>query len=138
MKWQTMKISRKSEYAILALVELAAQKKEAPTPISEISKKVEIPEKFLEQIMILLRQARYVKSFRGPEGGYALAKGADKISVAEIIRLIDGALAPVRSASVYFYERSPIQENKQLMKIFKDIREYVSDKLEKTSIQDLV
>lgn len=71
-------------------------------------------------------------------GGYLLGKPPEKITLAEILRLIDGALAPVESASKMFYDHSPIEQSDSLVNIFKDIRNFISDKLEKTTFADLV
>ena len=97
-----------------------------------------MPKKFLEQILITLKTSGYVKSKKGSYGGYKLTKNPEQISLAEIIRLMDGALAPVESASKYFYEVTPIEQHKKLMSIFIDIRDYISDKLENTSFADLI
>lgn len=86
----------------------------------------------------MLKTSGYLRSKRGAEGGYKLAKPPDKISVAEIVRLMDGALAPVESVSKYFYEPTPISKNRQLIAVFRDIRDYVSNKLEKTTFADLI
>ena len=69
--------------------------------------------------------------------GYRLAKPANKITLAEIIRLIDGALAPTESVSINFYEPTPIEKEQNLVIVFKEIRDYISNKLENTSIQDV-
>ena len=67
-----------------------------------------------------------------------LAKHPKKISLAEIVRLMDGALAPVESVSKYFYDETPISKNRQLIKVFKEIRDYISKKLEGTTFADLI
>ena len=90
-----MKLSSKCEYACLALIYLAEHAEEPLVKIQSIATEKKIPKKFLEQILIVLKQRGYVKSKKGSSGGYRLAKPADKISLAEIIRLMDGALAPV-------------------------------------------
>jgi len=131
-------LSTKSEYACLALVDLSKQYDKGLVKIEEIAKRQHIPKKYLEQILLLLKTSGYLKSKRGSEGGYRLSKHPAKISVAEIVRLMDGALAPVESVSKYFYEPTPISKNKQLIRIFKEIRDYISKKLENTTFADLI
>jgi len=133
-----MRLSKRCEYACLALIDLANNFDKDYIKIIDISERWSIPKKFLEQILITLKNAEYVKSKKGSVGGYKLNKRPEQISLAEIIRLIDGALAPVESASKYFYENSPVEQHKNLMSVFIDIRDYVSDKLESTSFADLV
>ena len=96
-----------------------------------------IPAKFLEQILLTLKRARYVRSMKGQRGGYVLARPAGKITLAEVIRLFDGALAPTESVSRYFYEPTPIEKEKALLRVFKEIRDQVSARLEGTTIADV-
>lgn len=133
-----MRLSKKSEYALLALVQLAGSYGQDLITIQDIAEKSDIPKKYLEQILVLLKNTGYVKSVRGAQGGYKLAQDPQLTTVAEIVRLIDGPLAPVNSASKYFYENTPIEKNEKLMFILKDIREYISDKLENTTLKDLM
>lgn len=133
-----MKLSRRSEYACLALVELSENYGKRLTKIKDIAKRKKIPRKYLEQILLILKKAGFLKSKRGAEGGYKLSKSPDKIFLAEIIRLMDGALAPVESVSKYFYEPTPIEQNKKLVGLFKEIRNYVANKMENTSFADLI
>jgi Rrf2 family protein len=133
-----MKLTSRSEYALLALVFLARRNATGYVTVETIAVAQEIPQKFLEQIMLALKHARYVRSSKGQRGGYCLAKPADKISLAEIIRLFDGALAPTESVSRYFYESTPIEKEKRIVKVFKDIRDYIADKMESTSIADVI
>lgn len=79
-----------------------------------------------------------MRSHKGAEGGYKLAKAPKEINVAEIIRLMDGALAPVESVSRYFYVSTPIERNQKMIAIFRDIRDYISNKLESITFADLV
>lgn len=92
-----MKISAKVDYALQAVVEIAvATKKDSLISAEEISSRREIPEKFLEGILTLLRKSGVIHSYRGPSGGFELAKKPQDIAVADIIRIIDGPLAAVR------------------------------------------
>lgn len=106
--------------------------------IEDIANRRNIPRKYLEQIVLLLSKAGYVRSKRGVDGGHELAKSPRQISVAEIIRLMDGALAPVGSVSKYYYHNTPIEQSKALVKLMTDIRDYTSRILEKTTFADLV
>lgn len=133
-----MKLTSRSEYALLALVYLARQKPETYVSVESISRAQKIPAKFLEQIMLALKHGRYVQSVKGQHGGYRLARTPDKITLAEVIRLFDGALAPTESVSKYFYESTPIEKEKGLVRVFKRIRDQVSDTLESTTIADVL
>jgi Rrf2 family protein len=90
-----VKVSAKADYAVRAVVELAASG-EGPVKSERIAQAQEIPLKFLENIMADLRQAGIVGSRRGAEGGYWLARPADEINLAQVIRAVDGPLANVR------------------------------------------
>lgn len=131
-----MKLTTRSEYALLALVYLARKRGAAYVSIDTIAKAQKIPPKFLEQIMLALKNAHYLQSYKGQHGGYRLAKEPDQITLAQVIRLFDGALAPTESVSKYFYESTPIEKEKELMRVFKEIRDMVARKLENTTIAD--
>ena len=133
-----MKLSTKSEYACLALIDLSENFGIEYIKIEDICQRQDLPRKYIEHILLSLKRAGYVKSRRGADGGYMLAKGPGEISLAEVVRLMDGALAPVNSVSKYFYERSPLERNEALMTVFRDIRDYISDKMEETSFADLM
>lgn len=133
-----MKLTSRSEYALLALVHLARHESEGYISTETIATAQQIPLKFLEQIMFALKRAKYLRSSKGQHGGYQLAKPAGKISLAEVIRLFDGALAPTESVSKYFYESTPIEKEQNLVKVFKGIRDYVSETLEHTTIADVM
>ena len=133
-----MRLSKKSEYACLALIELAKAADVQKLRIEDIAERNKIPKKYLEQILLQLNQSGYVKSTRGVNGGYQLAKKANDISVAEILRLIDGPLAPVQSVSTYYYAATPVEQNYKLLHLLKEIRDYVAIKMEETKFSDLI
>jgi len=134
-----MKLSVRSEYACLALIVLAEHYEGGGLcTIGRIAKQQQIPRKFLEQLMLMLRNAGYVKSHRGTAGGYKLSRPPDQISVAEVIRLMDGALAPVESVSTYFFEHTPIERSPKLLAVMKRIRDYIARTLEQLTFADLV
>ena len=93
-----MRISAKADYAVRAALELASLQEPEPRPVKgdHVATAQSIPIKFLENILLDLRQAGLVGSRRGPEGGYWLARPAAEISVADVIRAVDGPLASVR------------------------------------------
>ena len=133
-----MKLSLKSEYACLALLDLAEYHEKGIRTTVQIAEKQEIPKKFLEQILLALKYGGYLQSRKGKGGGYWLAKDPASISVAEIVRLMDGSLAPITSVSKFFFQPSPILKHQNLLAVFQDIRDYTANKLEKTTLADLI
>src|SRR6266550_7619430 len=92
----TVRISAKVDYALRAVVELAAAGSDQPVKGERLAQAQEIPLKFLENILVELRHAGIVRSQRGVEGGYWLARPAEEISLAEVIRAVEGPIANVR------------------------------------------
>ncbi|MDR1764690.1 MAG: Rrf2 family transcriptional regulator [Lachnospiraceae bacterium] len=134
-----MKLSKKCEYACLILIELARVYDEKGLLTgSVIAEKNHIPRKFFDQIANMLKRKGYIISTRGTFGGYLLAKPPSRINMAEIIRMIDGAIAPVSAASEFFYKNSPSEQNEKLIACFRDIRDYAAQKLEQLTFDMLV
>jgi len=133
-----MRLTTKSEYSLLALIYIARHGQHGFVKIEDICKEYNLPKKYLEQLLHILRQNRYLKTKRGAGGGYGLAKPSAKISIAQIIRLMDGALAPTESVSMYFYSETPLMREAKIMAVFKDIRDYASRRLEGLTLADLV
>jgi Rrf2 family cysteine metabolism transcriptional repressor len=133
-----MKLTARSEYALLALVHLARQNSGEVVSADSIARAKDIPPKFLEQILLTLKRARYLRSTKGQRGGYQLAKPAEAVTLAEIVRLFDGALAPTESTSKHFYGPSPIEKERRLLRLFREIRDLVSNRLEAATIADML
>ena len=133
-----MRLSSKGEYALLSMLYLADHYGSGPIPTHVIAGDNMVPKKFLEQILLALKRAGHVRSRMGPEGGYELARNPRAISLAQIIRLMDGPLAPVSSVSKYFHTSTPIDRSPSLLAVFADIRDYMANKLEITTLADLV
>jgi len=89
-----MRLSTRSEYGLRALVSLVHRQGEQPVPLRIIAEEEGISEQYLEQIFVELRRAGFVVSVRGAKGGYRLARSADDIRVGEVVRLLEGSLAP--------------------------------------------
>lgn len=133
-----MKLTTKSEYSLLALIYIARHEGKGFVKIGDICSKYKIPQKYLEQLLSTLKQGRYLKTRRGVIGGYKLAKPASKISIAQIIRTMDGALAPTESVSRYFFSHTPLEKEKKTLKVFREIRDYISDRLEKLKLSEIL
>jgi Rrf2 family cysteine metabolism transcriptional repressor len=133
-----MKLTTKSEYSILALLYIARHEKQGFVKIEQICSQYDISKKYLELLFLILRRSRYIRTRRGKSGGYRLARPASKITLAEIVRLMDGALAPTESVSKYFFSDTPLAQEKKVLKVFKEIRDYISKRLENLTLADLV
>lgn len=91
-----MILSTKGRYAVMAMVDLAAQQSDLPITLSQVAERQEIPLSYLEQLFSRLRKAELVQSVRGPRGGYLLSRAAEQISIAEIVEASDESLEMTR------------------------------------------
>jgi Rrf2 family protein len=132
-----MRVSAKADYAVRAAAELAAAAETGkPLKREQISTAQGIPSKFLETIMLELKHAGIVKSQRGAEGGYSLARPAADISVADVIRAVDGPLANVRGERVESVEYAGAA--RALRDVWVAVRASLREVLESTTLDDLV
>ena len=95
-----MKLSTKGRYGLRALIDLAQYSAETPVSITSISARQNLSERYLEQLMSMLKKAGLVKSVRGAGGGYVLAKDMAEISVGDVLRALEGSLEPVECAGL--------------------------------------
>ncbi len=130
-----MRVSAKSEYALRALAELAASPT-GPVKAEQLSARQSIPLTFLENIMADLRQAGIVRSQRGAEGGYWLARPAEEVNLAEVIRAVEGPLANVRGQRPE--EISYVGAAVPLARVWVAVRASLRSVLETVTLADLV
>ena len=134
-----MKLSLRGEYALRALIVLGLNHDHEVVRIQHISEQQNIPKRFLEQILNDLRLAGIVESRRGMAGGYRLSKPPEKISLATVIRHIEGPLAPVSCVSEKYYSRCtcPDETKCGIRSIMKEVRDAIVVILEKVSVAEL-
>jgi len=132
-----MRLSTRGQYASRAMLELSLRYGEGPVHIQDISHNQDIPKRFLEQILLSLKRNGYLRSKKGPNGGYYLAKRPSEINVAEVIRVLEGPLAPVDCVSVTAYEVCPREDFCGLRWLWKEVRDAVAQILERTTFKDL-
>jgi Rrf2 family protein len=131
-----MRVSAKAEYAVRAAMELAAVPHQQPVKKSAIVEAQRIPGKFLENILSELRHAGLVESQRGSDGGYWLAKPAADITLADVMRAVEGPLASVRSQRPEALEYEGLAE--PLRQVWVALRASIRDVLEHVTLADLV
>jgi Rrf2 family protein len=132
-------LSQKAKYAIKALLVLARAKSGAIVQVNEIAEGQNIPKKFLDLIFFELRRHGLIQSTRGRDGGYALATPAANISIASIVRAVDGPLAPLPCASVNFYQRCADcedEKNCEVRRLMREVRDAASIILDNTSLAE--
>lgn len=132
-----MRLTSRGEYGMLALIFLARHFQEGFFSAEEIATAQQIPVKFLEQILSHLKMAKIVQSKKGQHGGYQLTRPPQQISLVEVIRLLDGPLAPSGCVSLYFYSSTPAEKEVKFVNLLTDIRDYVVHKLENTTLADV-
>jgi len=133
-----MKISQKGLYALQAMMMLARHYRQGAIKIRDIAYEEVLPEKFLELILLELKNARMVESVRGAKGGYQLRRDPADIHLSEIIRLIDGPLAPFGDAE---HLRELIDRDlphRALYQVFLDVRDAAARILDNTTLADLI
>ncbi len=99
-----MRLSRRSEYGLRALTDLVRHSDDGPIALATLAERNRLPVKFLEQIMATLKHAGIVRTTLGAHGGYAMAADPTTVSLGRVIRLLDGALAPLGCVSLRYYE----------------------------------
>lgn len=133
-----MKISQKGLYALQALMMLGRRYEQGAIRIRDIAYEEELPEKFLELILLELKNARIVESVRGAKGGYALRRPPTEIHLSEIIRLIDGPLAPFADAEQLRGLIHRDVEHRALYQVFLDVRNAAAKILENKTLADIL
>jgi Rrf2 family protein len=134
-----VRLSRRSEYGLRALVDLARHLDDGPVPLATMAERGHLPAKFLEQILTALKHAGIVRSVLGAHGGYALALGPEEVTVGRVIRLLDGALAPIGCVSLRYYEpcTCPSEAECPLRDLMIDVRDALLTVLDRETIADL-
>jgi len=132
-------LSKKTQYAFQALMYLAEKAKDEPVLIAEIAKKKKIPLKFLENILLELKNAGIRESKEGKGGGYFFAKNPKDVPLAQVMRLLDGPISLLPCVSLYFYERCKNcdQNHCGLHIVMSQVRDANLKILEKKTIADL-
>lgn len=137
-----MKLSKKGEYALRSLINLgiAAEVGRPLLRVSELAANEQLPIKFLEQILQDLKEAGFVTSARGKFGGYRLARSMREIRIGEVVRLIDGPLAPIGCVSQTAYEKCtcPDEAHCGLRMLMLDVRNAIAGILDRYTLADVV
>jgi Rrf2 family protein len=134
-------LSRKSKYAIKALIGLAQHGREEPTRIADLAREQQIPPKFLELILLELRNQGFLRSRKGKGGGYLLARDPGTIYLGQIVRMFDGPLAPVPCASQTAYVPCSDCRNEAVCGVhlaMKEVRDATARILDGTSLAQLL
>lgn len=134
-------LSKKAQYSILALVRLAKEFNKGPVLINSISDSEKIPQKFLELILLELKQSGILASKKGKGGGYFLIKSPEEISLADVIRHVDGAIALIPCVTYRYYQ--PCQHCKDettcgIRSFIKDVRDETVNTLKNISLKDII
>lgn len=137
-----MKLSTRGDYAVRALVELSTAPSGAALPLSELAERTRIPSKYLEQILMRLRTARVVRGKRGAHGGYMLARDPEQVTVGEVIRAMEGPLAPSLCASQSAHAacpvyRCPSEESCVMRGLWAEVRDAIAGVVDRTTFGDL-
>jgi len=137
-----MRLSKRGEYALRALIDfgIASELGRPLIRVSELAEKERLPLKFLEQILMQLKSHGYLETRRGAYGGYKLKRSMDSIRFGDVIRVIDGPLAPIGCVSMSAYERCtcPDEEHCGLRMLMADVRNAIAGILDKYTLAQVV
>ncbi|MCX7408973.1 MAG: Rrf2 family transcriptional regulator [Planctomycetales bacterium] len=134
---QTMKLSRKSDYALRALMTLVERFGQGPVSIRELAEINDVPRRFLEHIMLEMKAKGWVNSIAGRIGGFELAKRPEEISMGQIVRHFDGLLAPIGCVSVSNYEKCSQEMTCRFRRILLEIRNYTSRLMDEANLAEV-
>lgn len=131
-----MKVTFKGDYALKIILDLTLNYG-GVTQIKDIAKRQDIPEKFLEQIITTLKGAGYVKTVRGPKGGVLLARNPAKITMGEIIRLMEGPTSPITCVSKSCYNKCSFEKNCAFRGYFEEVKNRINEVVDNTSFEEI-
>ena len=131
-----MRISRKTDYALRTLLDLALHDKQV-VPGAQIASRREIPIKFLEQILLILKGAGIVASRRGKNGGYLLAERPSRITLASVVRLSEGSLSIAPNPRRSTGQRTTADVEASLDEVWAGIDDYIAGRLQQVTLQDM-
>ena len=134
-----MRLSRRSEYGLRALVDLVRHDGAGPVALATLAQRNNLPIKFLEQIMATLKHGGVVRTTLGSHGGYAMAADASSVTIGRVVRLLDGALAPLPCVSLRFYGRCscPDEATCPLRDVMIDVRDVMLEILDRETLAEL-
>jgi len=137
-----MNLSKRGEYALRALIDIGIAREQGRDllPIRELAERERIPVKFLEQILLQLKEAGFLDSKRGKKGGYLLRKAPRSIKIGDVVRLIDGPLAPIPCVSKTAYApcSCPDEDHCGLRMLMLDVRNSIAEHLDRHTLEDVV
>ena len=134
-------LSQKCKYALQALLVMAREDSDQLLLVSDIAEKENLPKKFLEAILLELNRNGLVRSRRGRGGGYALAKAPEAITFGQVVRIMDGPLAPLSCVSVNYYRRCDDCKDEQtcaIRKVMRRVRDAIAHELDGTTLAEAV
>ena len=132
-----MKLSKKSDYALRALVTLTEQLGSGPISIRKLSEQNDVPQRFLEQIMLDLKRGGWVQSVAGRDGGFLLAKSPELISMGEVVRHFDDVLAPIACVSASHYEPCSQEQRCRFRRVLLEIRNFTALKMDQMTLEQI-
>ncbi|MGH8047908.1 MAG: RrF2 family transcriptional regulator [Chthoniobacterales bacterium] len=133
-----MQLSMRTDYALRALFTLVEHYGGQPIPIAELARRNDVPKRFLEHIMLDLKERNWVESTAGKRGGYVLARSPEKISMGEVVRHFDGYLAPLACVSVTDYKRCSQEPVCRFRRIMLQSRNIVARLMDDASLADVM
>ena len=132
-----MKLTKKGEYGLKALLALASVYGQRTLSLREISAQERLPVKFLEQIMMVFKRNRFVESVKGKHGGYSLSRPPSEITLGEVVRAVDGPLSPIATAEEIRSRIQKDERNPGLYAALFDVRNAISEILDRKSLADI-
>ena len=134
-----MRLSRRSEYGLRALTDLVRSGRETTVPLGTLARRNNLPPKFLEQIMATLKHGGIVRTALGAHGGYAMSADPSTVTIGRVVRLLDGALAPLPCVSLRYYGRCscPDEATCPLRDVMIDVRDAMLEILDNETLAQL-
>lgn len=132
-----MRISRKTDYALRALFALIENDGQGPLSLRELAKAHDIPKRFLEHVMLEMKEQGWVQSVPGRLGGYMLAKRPEELTMGTIVRYFDGVLAPVECVSVTGYQSCSQECSCPFRPLMSQIRDMVAGEMDKATLDSV-